>query len=129
MFRIFELVFIQEEVMKRLKKLFVSHQPQFLFLLILFMILNFLSAWPYLNLVLSQVFIFAILWLVSIFLFKFSGRFSIKVALVLLCFCLFSLILKEEKWTEGIGNLVYGLLLVGTIQESVVYFLSVKKKS
>lgn len=107
--------------MKRLKKFFVSHQPQFLFLLILFMVLNFLSAWPYFNLILSQTFIFAILWFMSIFLFKFSGWVSIKVALILFCSCPLLLILKQEKLVEEIGNLIYGLLLLGAIQEFIVH--------
>lgn len=98
---------------------FTSHQSQFLFLLILFVVLNFLSELPYLNLILGKTFIFILLWLVSIFLFKLSGRFSIKVALALLCFSQLLLILKKEKWAEEMANLFYGLLLIGVIQEFI----------
>jgi len=107
---------------------FTSHQPQLLFLLILFVVLNFLSELPYLNLILGKTFIFFLLWLVSIFLFKLSGRFSIKAALVLLCFCPFLLILKKEKLAEEIGNLVYGLLLTGVIQELITYLREEKSE-
>lgn len=107
---------------------FASYQPQLLFLLILFIILNFLSGLPYLNLVLSKTFIFLLLWLISIFLFKLSGQSSIKVALVLLCFCPLLLILKQEKLAEEIGNLVYGLLLIGVIQELITYLREEKSE-
>lgn len=113
--------------MERIKKFFISHQPQFLFLLILFVILNFLSELPYFSLVVDRIFIFFLLWLVSIFLFKLSGQFSIKMALVLLCFCPFLLILKKEDWIREIGNLAYGFLLVGVIQEFIVYLREEKK--
>lgn len=122
MFGIFGLAFNQKEkTMKRLKYFFISHQLQFFFLLTLFIILSFLSQLPYFNLILGKIFTLFIFWLAVIFLFKLSGRFSIKTGLIILCFCPFLLILKQENLAEEMGNLVYGLLLVGTIQEFAAY--------
>jgi len=114
--------------MERIKKLFISHQPQLLFLLILSVVLNFLSGLPYLNLVFRQTFNLVLLWLLSIFLFKLSGRFSIKIALVFLCFCPLLLILKQEKLAEEAGNAVYGFLLIGVIQEFISYLREEKSE-
>lgn len=107
--------------MKRLKIFFISHHFQFFFLLIIFIIIYFLSQLPYFNLILGKVFTLFLLWLAVIFLFKLSGRFSIKTGLIILFFCPLLLILKQEKLAEEIGNLVYGFFLIGAIQELIVY--------
>jgi len=107
---------------------FISHQSQFLFLLVLLVVLDFLSKMPYLNLLLGRTFNFVLLLFVLIFLFRFSGRFLIKAALVLLCFCLFLLILKNQRWAGEVAILVYGLLLTGLIYEFIVFLKEEKSE-
>lgn len=114
--------------MERLKNLFISHQSQFLFLLILFTLLNFLSGLPFFNLIFNKAVIFVLLGLASIFLFKLSSRFFIKSGLILLCFCPFLVIIKRENLVEGIGNLIYGLLLIGIIQKFITYLREEKSE-
>jgi hypothetical protein len=116
----------KEENVKKLEKFFVCHQSQFLFLLISFVSLTFLSELSYLNLFLVRSFIFFLLWLFSIFLFKLSGRFSVKLALFLLCLGSLLSIIKREKLAEGMGNLIYEILLIGVIQEIAGYFKEVR---
>lgn len=103
--------------MKKLKAFFISHQPQFLLLLVFFVFLYFSSELPYLGLVLDKKVIFYLLWIIIIFVFKVSGRFSIKAALAFFLFCLPLLMLKREKSAEGVGNLATEFLWVGVIQE------------
>lgn len=67
-----------------------------------------------------------LLWVLSVWLYKFEGRVSIAVALVFLALCPFLLILNKEAVAEKSAIWAYVFLVVGVAQEVVEYRKSKK---
>ena len=98
-----------------------SYKNKLILLMVFLFTLFFLSSLPYFNLFLNKTTAIFIVWVLAVFLLNLSGRFSIKVALILLCFCPLLLITQRPGLAKETGDLVYGLLLIGVIQEFVGY--------
>ena len=107
----------------------LQHQPQFLLLFMLIVLVNFLSQIPYFNIFLSPRVMLILFWIISVMLFRLTGKTSIVVSLILLVFAPIFLIFNREDVAEQIGNLVYFLLLTGFIQDFTWYIIKVKQRN
>lgn len=98
------------------KRFFNQNQTKFIILGVVFFVLSFLGTLPYFNLILTKTLVLFIVWVLAVFLLKFSGKASVVGALILLGICPFFLIFKNEHLAEEAANLAFGLLVVGAIQ-------------
>ena len=110
----------------KFKDFFISHQPQFLLLLILIVLSDLIPQIPYINKLISFWEVLFSLWVISVIIFKLSDRASAVASVILMTMALFLLILKKEDTIEIIGNLIYFLLLIIFGQSFWQYLKEVK---
>ncbi len=111
------------------KNYFVSHQAQFLLILILFILSNYISEVPYLNLLATFWVRMGLLWIISVTILKLKIRVSLIASLILAAVIIFLSILKEKEVTELLGNILYFLLLTIFIQCFWRYLKEIKLTS
>ncbi len=111
------------------KSYFVSHQAQFLLILILFILSNYISEVPYLNLLATFWVRMGLLWIISVTILKLKIRVSLIASLILAAVIIFLSILKEKEVTELLGNILYFLLLTIFIQCFWRYLKEIKLAS
>lgn len=67
------------------------------------------------------ILLLTVLWIMSIWLYKFEGKISVAGGLVFLTMCPFSLILKKEAFAEKLAIWAYMFLVVGVGQLFIEY--------
>lgn len=96
----------------KFKDFFISHQPQFLLLLILIVLSDLIPQIPYINKLISFWEVLFSLWVISIIIFKLSDRASAVASVILMTMALFFSVFKKEDTAEMLGIFVYFLLLI-----------------
>lgn len=108
--------------MQKIVEFISKNQSKFVLLLLVVVILDFLSKFSYFNVVLLFPYPLnttIIIWVVTAILFRLDERFSFGTALVLLCIVMIVSMFWRSSLIEALGNSVYGLLLLGTVQTIV----------
>lgn len=93
----------------------ITKRHQIFLFLIIGVLLTVLSSAPYINLVLTKGFLIFLFFMLGLIIFV-SMRSLIFVAIALLILALPFILVREYESAEVIGNLVYGVLLVGIIK-------------
>ncbi len=85
------------------------------FLLAVFVLLDFLSRLPYFSLLLTFTNVTIIFWIVVMFVLKLPSKSSFFVAIIFLFFAIINALRNRSIAQEVAGNIIYFLLLIGFI--------------
>ncbi|GEM_PF-4765533 len=83
------------------------------FLLAIFVLLDFLSRLPYFSLLLTFTNLTIIFWIIVMFILKLPSKSSFFVAIIFLFFAIVSALRNRNMSQEVAGNIIYFLLLIG----------------
>jgi len=105
--------------MKNIVAFIGKNQSKFVLLLFTVAVLDFLSKFPYFNVVLLFPYPLnsaIIIWTVTAIVFRLDERFTFGTALVVLGIIVIAAMFGRGYLAEVLGNVVYGLLLLGFVQ-------------
>lgn len=94
----------------------IVKRHQIFLYLIVFILLIISSSIPYVNLVFSRTLIIFLLFFLGLIIFNVSKRNLIFIAIVFFILALPFVLTREYESAEALGNLIYGVLLIGIIK-------------
>lgn len=97
----------------------IVKRHQIFLYLIVFILLIISSSIPYVNLVFSRTLIIFLLFFLGLIIFNVSKRNLIFIAIVFFILALPFVLTREYESAEALGNLIYGVLLVGVIKAAL----------
>lgn len=113
----------------KLKKYFLLHNPHFLLIFVIIVLINFLSKLPYFNIFLSPWVSLIFIWVLAVIILRLRAGASFFASLVLMLIAPVFFILKNDLVAEQLGNIVYFLLLIGFIQTFFAYLKTLKSRN
>lgn len=109
-----------------LKNYFLQHQPHILFISLSGVLVNFLSRFPYLNLLFPPEVQITLLILLGFVVLKINLKFIWFFVLFFLIFIPIAFIMKDDYTAEKISNIVYALTVAGFAHVFVSYLRDIK---
>lgn len=115
-----------DQIIQKCNKYFAGHQPHFLFLLIIGLIIYLASKVPYLNIIFASegglvFFIFS-----AILILRLNIKEVIFLVLIFLSLIPYFLIIKNYEVAEKFGNIVYFIMVFGFAKSFLAYLLTIK---
>jgi len=121
---IFSFFLLSWQLVKKIFKVYVFNRITFLVLVILGILLDIFVLKSSYDLV---IIFLTVLWILSVYRYKFEGRISVGLALGFLILCPFLLIFKKELIAEKSAIWAYLFLVVGVVQLFIENFKKEKE--
>ena len=105
----------------------MARQAHFMLIIICVVLIEFISGFPYFNIILSPWVNIVLIWLAIMIIFKLDYRVSFLFAFFLLLISAIVLILDNEPLAEMLANVFFFLLCIGLVQGFIVYLRSIHR--
>lgn len=105
-------------MIKQIIKRVISNERKLYQFSLILLFLVFAYQLPFLNIIFSPLILFLIVYYAATFVFHFSLRTTIIMALLFLCVSIPWILVGSRQHAEPIGEAVFAMLLVGFIQEA-----------